>query len=295
MNDDHDALPTRRTVLMWGALGALAAPALASAGAESPASGGAAPSAGGATASAGAKAAPPAAVGAPLAAATLERYMKMHASTTGGESPWYYTGRIYSVREREAPQLLFNFEGTEIYWVRRVAAGEWQLRGSTLTFFRDAATGAYLDSWVNPVTGRTIDVKPNVLRTQAGDFSHITAAANQLSSRASLPWQVEVNSVGGICWLTTSRWLAAAPQPWIEVQTMLAPESELADRRVTSATSTFSSTYLAPWLRWMEMGDAPGHLVWHAAGRKVKSRNDLPTPYRERAERTSPVHFTEPG
>lgn len=291
MNDDHDELPTRRTVLMWGALGAFAAPTLAAAGAEPAAPAGATPNAGGAAASAGA--AP--AASAPLPAATLERYMKLHASTSGGESPWYYTGRIYAVRERQAPQLLFNFEGTEIYWVRRIAAGEWQLRGSTLTFFRDAATGAYLDSWVNPVTGRTIEVRPNVLRTQTGDFSVITAAANQLSSRASLPWQVEVNSVGGICWLTTSRWLAAAPQPWIEVQTMLGSEAELGDKRVTSATSTFSSTYLAPWLRWMEMGDAPGHLVWHAAGRKLKSRKDMPAPYLERAERTSPVHFTEPS
>lgn len=287
MNDEGTT--TRRSVLLWGATSALAAPLLAI-GAERAS----APASGGASAAGAGGAAAPAASGTPLTVQALERYMRMHASTTDGASPWYYTGRIYAVREKQAPLLLFTFEGTEIYWVKRVANDAWTTKGSTLTFFRDLATGAYLDTWANPITGRTVDVKPNVLRTKPGGGSRIGTAANELMPGVALPWQVEVNTVDGITWLTTHRGLASMPQPWLEAQTMMAPEREIADPRVTSATTTFASTYLAPYLKWMDMGDAPGHLMWHAAGRKLRSRDDLPKPYRERAERVSPVHFTLP-
>jgi hypothetical protein len=45
----------------------------------------------------------------------------------------------------------------------------------------------------------------------------------------------------------------------------------------------------------MQMGDAPGHLVWHASGRKMASWAELPSDYRQRAERVGPAHFTPPG
>ena len=35
----------------------------------------------------------------------------------------------------------------------------------------------------------------------------------------------------------------------------------------------------------MEMGDRPGHVIWHAAGAKIASLDDLPGAFRERLER----------
>jgi hypothetical protein len=60
-----------------------------------------------------------------------------------------------------------------------------------------------------------------------------------------------------------------------------------------------------PWLEWMEMGDEmgdemgnemgagvgedrPGHLLWHAAGSKLQSTDQLPLDYRKRAEAEYP-------
>jgi hypothetical protein len=47
-----------------------------------------------------------------------------------------------------------------------------------------------------------------------------------------------------------------------------------------------------PWLKWMDMGDRPGHIVWHAGGAKLASINELPDGYRQRAEQDYPAMLT---
>ena len=47
-----------------------------------------------------------------------------------------------------------------------------------------------------------------------------------------------------------------------------------------------------PWQEWMEMGDRPGHLLWHAAGAKLNSIAELPDDYRKRAEAEYPERMT---
>lgn len=274
---------TRRTLLAWIGVAA-AAPAMAAAAGTS-ATPEAVPRAQDA-----ASATPPGT----LAPADVERYMKLHAGTSDGEYPWYYTGRIYAIRERQAPQHLFDFEGTEIYWVRRRGADDWTTTSSTLTFFREPRTRAYLDEYANPFTERTVRVSPNVLRTAPGRYSRFSPQGYDITADDRIPWLVETQSNGGVFWLTTSRYLAKAPQPWLEVQTMLANETELRDAGATTVATTFASSYVAPWLRWLEMGDAPGHMLWHAAGRKMRSLDELPDAYRARARRLQPGHFVAP-
>jgi hypothetical protein len=226
----------------------------------------------------------------PMSEAQVLTFMKLYASTATELAPWYYTGRIYAVQEATAPRHLFDFEGTEFYAVRRTGPTDWLVGSSTLTFFRDHATGAYLQAFDNPYTGRSAPVKPNRLGT--GDKrTPVSARGIGMAGDQTLPWDLELQSNGGVTWLTTSRYLTKAPQPWIEVQSMFAPTAQIDDASRASASSTFVSTYLAPWLGWMDMKDVPGHLMWHAAGRKLASLDELPAPYRKRADATAPEHF----
>lgn len=217
----------------------------------------------------------------------VELYMKLHAASSDGVVPWYYTGRIYAVQERKPPVHLFNLEGTEIYWVRRKSASEWRSYSSTLTFYRDARTGEYFDSYRNPFTGKTLAVRPNVLRSNRPEsFS--------TRGNGSIPWLVETHQNGDNVWLVTSRYSLTLPQPWIEVQTMMGQASTLADPDNTRPATMFTSSYLAPYLAWMEMGDTPGHLLWHSSGAKLVSYDDIPAGYLQRAKRVQPGHFDAP-
>jgi hypothetical protein len=46
------------------------------------------------------------------------------------------------------------------------------------------------------------------------------------------------------------------------------------------------------WLKWMDMKGEPGHVIWHASGAKLRSIDDLPREYRERAEREYPERLS---
>lgn len=223
----------------------------------------------------------------------LELYMKLHAATADLRVPWYYTGRIYAVREGQAPQHLFNLEGTEIYWVRRDGPSAWTTHSSTLTFYRDAQAGEYFDSYRNPLNGKTLPVRPNVLRS--GKPTTFTLQGQGLVGGDPAPWLVESHQNGDDLWIVTSRALRNAPQPWIEVQTMMGKASQLVDPENSCPPAMFSSSYLAPWLAWMEMGAAPGHLLWHSSGRKLASIDEIPAGYMQRARRLQPGHFDAPA
>ena len=46
----------------------------------------------------------------------------------------------------------------------------------------------------------------------------------------------------------------------------------------------------------MNMGDRPGHVIWHASGVKLRSIDDLPAEYRDRAEKEYPERMSaNPG
>jgi hypothetical protein len=164
-----------------------------------------------------------------------------------------------------------------------------------LTFYRDAVSGAYLESFTNPLNGRTMSLYPNVLRSPAGKHSTFSPRGQEGTSGALSPWQVETHRSAETVWLTTSRALPTAPQPWIEVQTMFGATRELDDPRVTRPATTFSSSYSAPYLKWMEMGEEPGHLLWHSSGRKLASMAEIPPAYRARGDRLQPGHFVAPA
>ena len=73
---------------------------------------------------------------------------------------------------------------------------------------------------------------------------------------------------------------------------MFAPVEQFNDAELPRVASVFSSTVTMPWQEWMEMGDQPGHLVWHAAGAKLGSLDNLPADYRQRAESEYPERMS---
>jgi len=221
----------------------------------------------------------------------LHAYMKLFGSLEEVDCPWWYTGIIYAQQERRAPRALFRFEGCEINRYRPNPSGEGYIQSArTLTFFRDLETERMLTSWVNPLTGQTVTPRANAL---GGDDSFLLSTTGlrfktQIGKVPDRPLKLNWAANGDTLWLIKDRGLPDAPQPWLECSSVFGRIAEIADPAVKRATAWFSSTYLAPWLPWMEMGETPGHLVWHAAGRKLNSVDELPAEYLARARREAP-------
>ncbi len=227
--------------------------------------------------------------------------LKLLGSLDARPAPWWFTGIIYAVQLARAPVPMVVCEGCEVYFPRRLPNGDYLLRGNTLTFFRDATKRQWLDEFANPLTARRSEIRPNVLESgpesgflypKDGSGSYFVGSmgnTGQLNFKAPAPdasqprGEFRWEESGDQVFATTSRSIATPAQPWLEISTNFVPAKPFFDPSVPSVPAHGTVSYLSPWLKWMQMDEVPGHLLWHCGANKLASLDELPAAYRERA------------
>jgi len=203
-------------------------------------------------------------------AANLQAVVRMMASLNEEDVPWWFDGTIYGIVGDGEPRPLVKFEGMEIYWMRHLPDGAYELIGNTVTYFRDLATGQMLERWANPYTGRE-----NV----------VTAATQGGGPGAGFNY-----SLNGIRY---TKAIAHTPDQPLVLDWSFARGGGSPGGYTVSLCS---HTVLNPWPKWMDMADRPGHVIWHASGAKLRSVAELPGEYRRRVEQDYPRLLTaRPG
>ncbi|MEO8444621.1 MAG: DUF1838 family protein [Gammaproteobacteria bacterium] len=224
----------------------------------------------------------------------LRALVRLTASLEECNVPWWYDGTIFGVVPGENPRPLVKFEGMELYWMQHLPGGAYELTGNTVTFFRDVDTGAMLTEFRNPYTKAINPVSPAVQGGGPGrGFNYsvkgirFTRLLDQLpESPLVLDWTFARDMV----WLHNwTRYPPGLPPPRWQQQTMFASQKDFLDDKLAAVPVVFGSTVHMPWLKWLDMGDRPGHVVWHAGGAKLRSIDELPAEYRQRIEREYPA------
>jgi hypothetical protein len=186
----------------------------------------------------------------------------------------------------------------EIYWFKHTPAG-YQLGGNTVTFFRDFETNEFLHEFRNPWTGKTDAVKPAVQGGNLG-FSYspegiwpVRLDGTPMGEPKRGPLRLQWHSMGDHVWLQHQTvYPPGMPAMHGQRQTMFARASDVREGKFDALPATFSSTVFMGWLKWMDMKGEPGHVIWHASGAKLRSIDELPREYRERAEREYPERMS---
>jgi hypothetical protein len=227
--------------------------------------------------------------------------VKILASLDGTAAPWWFAGYLYAIPPGERPIAMVRCEGCEVYFPQRQENGDYLLGGATLTFFRDVASGEWLEEFQNPITGRRNAVKPNSMQSapkagflypaddSAPHFFGPMGNSGQLAykppERPGTPplGEMRWERVGDTVFVTTSRGLDTPAQPWMEVSTSITSAAALGDSSTTRVAASGAVSYASPWLRWMDMEGVPGNVMWHAATQKLASLEELPAGYREHA------------
>ena len=227
--------------------------------------------------------------------------VRIQASLREEDVPWWYSGIIYGAEDGKAPRLLFAFEGMEMYWMRHLGEEEFELIGHTVSFLKDAESGEWLREWRNPYTRELLEVPAATQGGGAGrGFNYSvkgirpTMFVDQMPER---PPAYRILSGGGRIWLTKeTEYPPGMAQPRLQRQTMNCSLEEFSDPGVQRLNTQFASTVFMPWRGWMNMGERPGHLIWHAAGLKLDSVDSLPPAYRARLDAEHPDKLTaRPG
>jgi hypothetical protein len=217
----------------------------------------------------------------------IAMYRKIQCSTVDLAPVVYrWSGRVWSRVPGEADRHLWNVEGMN---VRQCIAVSDPARGTgvrmvsrELMFYLDPKTGAVIDQWQNPWTGKTNrifhvandPVNQRAVFPKAADGTRFRMPLNVEDGRVF--WNIEVplfypNPLGG-----DFQEFAGNQYHAMEIFNFIADERRLRDPKMVNAKAAVSWVRLSGWMPFMEMGSRPGSLVFNATGQVVDGIGALP-------------------
>lgn len=230
----------------------------------------------------------------------LTAMIKMRGSLEAVDCPHWYFGTIYAVLPGRAPLAMVDFEGSEIDYYEKQADGSYRAYSATVSFFRDTKTRKRLETFANPITGKTNIVRPNSISVKAHYIYSVDGAKRSDDERPfsqfpPLIEQTKWTESGEHIWLTMNRPYPSG-LPMGEDQTGRGLLRELHDPNLPKVYTTANPTYIAPWLAWMDMKDHPGHTVWSGPARKLDNVKQYPRELLDFMEKNYPHKLTaKPG
>ncbi len=202
---------------------------------------------------------------------------------------WYHFIMV-AVPGNATPKAVVRWEGIEFSRHQRIGENRYRIHGHNLSFPRDLDSGRFVSEVLNPVTGAMVTVPPMALIEDPG-IVRSPAGVISLDRRTQPPrpdykvlrrenGYVKVDAIR----VPPDTW----PVTFLEMGTEATPAAAFDDRTRNWLPAEVSGAYVFPWPQWMEMGDSPGHMFAAWSGCKLRSTDELPVEFRERAEREFP-------
>ncbi len=180
----------------------------------------------------------------------------------GRDSFVYFEGTVDAFAFGENALPLFRLVGFNVR--RRVEhSGVLYMTSREIAFYLDPVSGELLETWINPKTGQVNRVLPVLndpvnIKLSAGaatDFGPCWSYRMEVYPCYPLPGQEKRYTSGEHFSLFLDK------QHWLQGRSDLV---------------VYSWSRTGPWLQWMEMGDTPGFLQYHAHGRCLGQVGELP-------------------
>lgn len=216
---------------------------------------------------------------------------KLRGDASGKAFLWWYRGEQYAVENMTA-RLLFSVEGAQIGKFVRKADGGWDHTFRDVMFYKDADSGARLRTFVNPLTGATVE--PPVMRM--GPFTTSTSAdGSVLNQPQALPpgmestWRIEPYVLRADDLYIRETGTTRIAKPGLErapeaeryhhindFLTHYGPASHVRDPSVSSAPARQTFQSCNSFTPWLKMGARAGFMLGRGVGAKLTDISELP-------------------
>jgi hypothetical protein len=215
--------------------------------------------------------------------------VKLRGSTDDRLCMGWVTGTRYAVIDHEAIPM-FGFLAATFSRYRKIQRDAYEARSIEVAYFTDLADGKLLETWENPVTGKTVEV-PQVRMGPAAFI--ITADGLKIQQAAGEAVGMDLRhrftpavTQGNDVWISeeihangTPPGKDAKPFAYNEMTTYHGLRTDLEDPSQATVPTTVSFHGLVTWRPWMGFGDTPGHTTAHGAGARAEKIDDLPEYY----------------
>jgi hypothetical protein len=208
-------------------------------------------------------------------------FMKIRCNAAGKSTLTTWQGNVTTTGiGADKSRTLFKIAGFNIARCLKNDADDWVVTSREMTFYLDPQSGEVLKNWLNPWTNETVPVVhiANALVQQkiSGDANLGAESAGETSLlRIDVPLSYP-NPLG-----QDSRFSDYAPENTYKAHesfTYVFSRKDLAALGQLDAVSgvQVSWTRVSPWLPWMKMKGATGHLVFNALVTKLEDNASLP-------------------
>lgn len=192
-------------------------------------------------------------------------------------------GKAFGVRENEKVRTLFTVDGFSFVRSKRLDDGSYRRMLREVVFYRDPETGEILREWLNPYTNETVKVVPiandpfnftiSEFQPQApsyGGLNKVQAAPKPFLQDWEYGPEGKIILRTGIDMiypnaLQPDKWVRESSGPMNRVSEhfiYVMDRKDVENPNLTHIPHVGSWSRVTPWLPWMLMGQAPGHVSY---------------------------------
>ena len=246
-----------------------------------------------------------------------DTYARLDADLNpNNEKVGWLKGKVFGVRPNEKIRDLFIMEGFSLVRTKQLEDGSIRRMLREVVFYKDIETGEILDTWLNPYTNETVKVVPI-----ANDPYNFTISSyRQVPNAYATPGQKDMPKIPFLLdWsegpndtiilntginlyypnmLTPEKWVRESGGKFNRVSEQFIyvfDEADAENPDVTHIPSIGSWSRITPWLPWMLMGKAEGHISYFSTFTTLPGGIDeLPEDIREAARAIDPKFLSAP-
>ena len=202
---------------------------------------------------------------------------------------WYHF-IMFAIPETGRPEPVVRWEGIELSAHRVIAENTIRLHGHNLSFSRNLHDGKWATEVLNPISGKMVTPGSMALTEDPGYIrSHEGTVPLDAPDAPPRKTYSIMRKEGNVIKVDHTRQPPASwPGKFIEMGYEAAPADLYDDASQLWLPAEVSGAYIFPYPAWMEMGDDGGHMLGAWSGYKLRSVDELPADFTERASREYP-------
>jgi hypothetical protein len=230
-------------------------------------------------------------------------FRKLAFSLDGTIGFWWLRGTRYGLLDAVLTPFWEMHLG-KFFTVRDLDGGNYEVTTVSTAFYTDLKTGAFIKTFLNPFTDKTITIgyfAPKPSKVIFGADGMHPAASGPLASLKSTGTLGETLVEGDRIVLRADHILSGAVSGYkgtVEVNDLTTYFGSLRDvlnPRIKSAPAAQTFSDINTWPAWLEMGDHPGNYYSRVYGEKVFTYNAMPKFWRDMMAQEYPDIAKDPA